>query len=150
MLEGPESINPEDAVKEVATAFTVQAQLDAGTHFVLQSYLPRDAAIGEYNALTDKLFSVIERRQWKNQLVDLKTQLAADEKNYEHFAEDFHGIEGRHAEEWQNRGKKGDPIIGAKERAAKHNAEQNLKRAKEETERKKTLIAALETKLKDG
>ncbi|HXO11935.1 MAG TPA: hypothetical protein VN871_06190 [Mycobacterium sp.] len=144
MLEGPEVRSAEPA--DIATALTLQVQV-GGSQLVMQTYIGRDAPISAYHALTDKLRRVIDRQAWKDMLAQEQETLRNSEKNLANFKRTFDSVEDRHAEEWKRRGKKGDPVIGAKEEAEKHNAKQGMQAGKEAIERSKATIAELQAKL---
>jgi hypothetical protein len=149
-MEGPEVIDPLASAKGIATAFTLQLPLPNGGSIVLQTYLDRDADVSVYHETADKLYRVYERQSWKSELIDINTALAADEVMEKGLLEDFERIEGDHAALWKQRGKKGDPVLGQKEEAARENVKTNVKRVRAEIEKKKAAIIELEAKIATG
>jgi HD-GYP domain-containing protein (c-di-GMP phosphodiesterase class II) len=147
-MQGPEVRDPEPP--EIATAFTLQVQLDNGKQMVLQSYLPRDAPIKDYHAFADKMHLVVERQQWKSDIVGLNGALEVERRSLQAAEADFSRVEKEHVEKWQNTGRKGDPKVTPAEDAHRKNARSNIQRFRDEIAKKEKLVADLEIKLKDG
>jgi hypothetical protein len=146
VLKGPEV---KDAAPDtIATAITIQGQA-GGKQMVVQTYLERDASIGAYHGFVDKMYRVMERQEWKELLEMHQRELFQDEKNMANYVTDFNSIGVNYAADWAARGKKGEPVLGAKEKAQKHNSENNIKNAKGSIDKHKKAIAELEQKLKD-
>jgi hypothetical protein len=122
-------------------------QLDQATHFIQQTFVRRDDPIAVHHREADKLYAVIERQQWKKDLVNLKDALAQDEKMLANFEEDFNRIEADSAIKWKAKGKSGDPRLTPQEETQREQCKTNAKRCRSEIENKKDLVAKLEKKL---
>src|SRR6266849_206862 len=110
MLDMPKSIDPEQAIEnEIAVAVTISTQVSERRQIVMQTYLPRDAAIEMFHQTIDKLTTTVDRQEAKQQLEEHKIHLVAEQKNLKQLEQDYLNIEIRNAEQWKARQKKGDP-----------------------------------------
>lgn len=131
-------------VTEPATGITLSVALAEGRSLVLQTFLPRDAALGDHHALLDKLGIAVDRQNAKYRLEGLKANLEVHNKTLEQLQSDYVRIEERASDVWKVRGKKGEPMLSATEAAQKNNAEQNIKRYRVEIAKLETEIAQCE------
>ena len=135
---------------DLAVAITLQATLDGGKQMVLQTYIGRDEEIGAYNKLTDKLYRVVERQEWKTHVVNLKTTIEADERTARAMEADYNRVEVDVAERWKVKGKQGDPRLTPQESAARSNLKTSIEARRENIAKLMALKDELEAKLKDG
>lgn len=121
-----------EPAKGIAVAVTVSTQLGDGRSIVMQTYLDRDAEQGQFDGTLDKLGAVVDRQEAKYQLRGLKANLEVHEATLKQLETDYAKIEQNATAEWTKRGKKGTPQLAASELAQKGNAEQNIKRYRQE------------------
>jgi hypothetical protein len=146
-METPLVRDPEPT-GEIAVALTLSTTLPEGRSLVMQTYLPRDADVGEFHKCLDKLGSAADRQAAKYKLEGLRAALDVHEQTLKQMQEDFANIDVKAERIWKERNKKGPPVLGPNEAAAKGNAEQNMKRWAHEIVKLKTEIAQCEAVLK--
>ena len=146
-MQGPISKAPPAGGDDVVTAYTLQVQLDQGTHFIQQTFVRRDDPIAVHHREADKLYAVIERQQSKKDLINLRDALAQDEKMMANFEEDFNRIEADSVIKWKSSNRKGEPRLTPQEETQREQCKTNAKRCRSEIENKKALLAKLEKKL---
>lgn len=147
MSKGPIVKQPSAGGDDLATAYTLQVQLDAGTHLVLQTFVRRDDPLSIHHREADKLYAVVERQQWKKDVVGVKAALAEDEKMLANFEEDFNRIEADNAIKWKARNRNGEPKLTPQEETQREQCKTNAKRCRTEIQSKQALLAKLEKKL---
>jgi hypothetical protein len=145
-MEGPKVVEAETS-PEPATGITLQSQLDNGQHLVLQTFIGRDASMASYHGVTDKLYRVVERQKWKTDLATLKGSIEQDERLQKAQEADFNRIEFQSAQQWEARGKKGEPKLTNAEEASRLNVRTSIKALRETITKKKDLVAELEKRL---
>lgn len=136
-----EVLDAEKSVGDVAAGITITAQISQSRSIVIQTYLPRDAAVGAFHSILDKLGAAADRQEAKYRLEGLQTELAQHEKVAKSLEEDYTSIETRSAEEWKRRNKKGEPALNDNERAQKSTAKTNIERYRVEIVKIKSEIA---------
>lgn len=107
---------------DIAAAITLNVQLGERRTLSLATYVPRDAELGAYNAVLDKLGAAADRQEAKIKLLDLKRELKVTTARAEQHAKDYERIDIKNVEDWERTGKKGSPKLSAQEQAAKDNA----------------------------
>ena len=107
---------------DIAAAITLNVQLGERRTLSLATYVPRDAGIGGYNAVLDKLGAAADRQEAKIKLIDLKRELQVTTARAEQHAEDYQRIDQKNADDWERSGKKGPPKLSSQEQSAKDNA----------------------------
>jgi hypothetical protein len=107
---------------DIAAAITLNVQLGERRTLSLATYVPRDADIGAYNAVLDKLGAAADRQEAKIKLIDLKRELQVTTARAEQHASDYQRIDQKNADDWERSGKKGAPRLSAQEQSAKDNA----------------------------
>ena len=108
--------------EDIAAAITLDVVLGERRKLTISTYVPRDAELGAYNAVLDKLGAAADRQEAKGKLIDLRRELKQARKNSENHAEDYQRIEQRNAEDWERTGKKGPPKLSTQEIEAQRNA----------------------------
>ena len=146
MLDQPHSLDPEDAFaspdeKEIAAQVTMTAQTSSNRSIVMQTYLPRDAALGMYHGVLDKMSTAIDRQEAKANLEGLEAEQALEEKTLKAMEEDYLAVPARARAAWQASGRKGEYKPSPQEQAQKGQAEQGIKRFRESIEKRKGAIA---------
>ena len=145
MLDKPESLDPERSFgdvesKAIAVAITVTSQVAGNRSIVMQTYLERDASLGVFNAVLDKLAKASDRQEAKLQLESLQDELKKHESNLQRMIEDYQSIEARSEEQWVKRGKRGEHKLTDAERSQKSTAKTNIERWREEIKKIQVLI----------
>ena len=107
---------------DIAAAITLNVQLGERRTLSLATYVPRDAELGAYNAVLDKLGAAADRQEAKIRLIDLKRELKVTTARATQHAEDYQRVDTRNADDWERSGKKGSPKLSAQEQTAKDNA----------------------------
>ena len=133
MLTKPDVLDPEDNYQEpdqkaVALGITVTSQVSDRRSIVMQTYVARDVPLSLYHLTLDKISAAVDRQEAKARLEGLQAELGQHEKTLRALEEDYAGIEGRNAETWKARGKKGEPQLSDNERAQKATAKTNIER----------------------
>src|SRR5215472_1895592 len=146
MLDKPESLDPERSFgdvesKAIAVAITVTSQVAANRSIVMQTYLERDAPLGVFNTVLDKLAKASDRQEAKLQLESLQDELKKHESNLQRMIEDYQSIEARSEEQWVKRGKRGEHKLTDAERSQKSTAKTNIERWREEIKKIQVQIA---------
>jgi len=144
-----QSLNPEEGVREVAAAITVSVNLTDRRNIVVQTYIPRDASIEDYNEVLDKVGKAVDRQEAIYRIVDLKVNLETHKRTLKQLEDDYSRIEAKNAAEWKARNKQGEPRLNPNELAQKSTAEQNIKRYRVEITKIEADIAACQ-KVIDG
>ena len=121
--------------QEIAAAVTLRVGLGQTRELTLQTYIPRDADVGAYHAVLDKLGAAADRQDAKGRLVDLHREVAQVKKMIGQATEDFNRIEVKNAEDWTAIGKKGAPRLSSQEEQAKKQAKVTVERYHEELQR---------------
>jgi hypothetical protein len=139
-----EIIEAEDQVKDVAAGITLTAAVSQNRSIVIQTYLPRDATIEQFNALMDKLSLTADRQEAKVRLEEERANLALEEKTLKQFEEDFSQMDARAEAVWQKSGRKGPYRPSPAEVAQKGTAETNIRRYREAITKRKAEISKCE------
>jgi hypothetical protein len=146
----PEAQFASPDVRGMAAAVTVTAQISQNRSIVMQTYLDRDAPVGDFHRLLDKLNTAIERQEAKTNLEDNRVNLALEEKTLKQLTEDYHAIETRSEATWAARGKQGAAKLNPAEVAQKEGAKVTIGRYTEAIAKRKADIAKLEAIVAEG
>lgn len=135
MLDTPERRDPEQAFaapdeKAMACAITITTQVGSNRSVVVQTYLDRDADIGIYHSVFDKLNKVVDRQEAKLQIEGIEADLKRMRDNHNRLVTDFGAIEERAQETWEKRGKRGPFKLSDTEEAQKKQAMNNIEAGK--------------------
>jgi hypothetical protein len=136
MLDQPHALDPEDTFarpdeKEIATAITLTAAVSSNRQIVMQTYMSRDAALGDYHKVIDKLSAATDRQEAKAQLEGLLAEQALEEKTLREMENEFLKIPDRAEALWQASGKKGPYKPSPAEVTQRGQAEQGIRRFRE-------------------
>lgn len=139
-----EVLEAEQSVGDVAAGITITAQISQSRSIVIQTYLPRDATVGAFHDILDKLGVAADRQEAKYRLENLQAELAQHEKVSRSLEEDYASIEDRSEKAWIAGGKKGQHKLSANEMAQKSTAKTNIERYRVEIVKIKGEIAKCE------
>lgn len=148
--QDPEAQFTPPDVKGMAAAITITAQISQNRQIVMQTYLDRDAPIGEFHQVLDKFDKAIGRQEAKTNLEENRTNLELEERTMNQLIEDYNSIESRSAAAWKARNKHGEPKLSQAEEAQKATAKTNIQRYRDATARRKADIARLEAIIAEG
>lgn len=148
MLDKPEVRDPESEFappeeKAIAVAVTLTAQVSQNRSIVMQTYIPRDAEMGEYHHALDKLSAAVDRQEAKANLESEETQLALEEKTLRQMKEDYAGIQERSEKAWVASNRRGPHKLTPQEEGQKQQAVVAMTRYKEAIEKRTREIAKL-------
>ena len=129
---------------EISTATTLNVQLGERRTLSLSTWVPRDAGIGAYNAVLDKLGAAADRQEAKIRLLDLQRELKVTTARAEQHLADYQRIDQKNADDWERSGKKGAPKLSAQEQSAKDNAKIAAENYKKQIDALAAEIAATE------
>lgn len=129
---------------DIAAAITLNVQLGERRTLSLATYVPRDADIGGYNAVLDKLGAAADRQEAKIRLLDLQRELKVTKARAEQHIVDYQRIDQKNADDWGRSGKKGPPKLSAQEQSAKDNAKIAAENYKKQIDALVAEIAATE------
>ena len=146
----PEAQFASPDVKGMAAAITVTAQISQQRSIVMQTYLDRDAPVGEFHRVLDKFDRAIGRQEAKTNLEEHEANLALEEKTLAQLSEDFHAIESNSQAAWEARGKAGQHKLNPAETAQKENAKTTIRRYQEAIAKRKADIAKLKGIVAEG
>ena len=146
MLDTPERRDPEQTFRDpeekaVACAITITTQVGSNRSIVVQTYLERDASLGHYHVVLDKLNKAVDRQEAKLQIENLEADLLRMEVNHGKLVQDYQGIEDRAQKAWDVRGKKGSFRLSEQELVHKEQAMQTIAAGKVNVARLKADIA---------
>lgn len=144
MLDPVRVVDSEQEIQDVAAAITVTAQISQNRSIVIQTYLPRDAAIGDYHDLLDKAQASIDRQEARDSLEREKTSLAADQAQLKNLENDYVVMPQRAEQAWIASGKKGPYKPNAHEIAQKGVTETNIRGYRDRLKIREAEIARLE------
>ena len=152
MLNVPESLDPESEFappdqKEMACAVTLTAQMSQTRSLVVQTYVARDAPIGLFHTVLDKLSKAINRQEAVLDLEAEELNLKVEKDKLRSMQEDFLRIEDDAQAEWERRGKKGPFKLGEKENAAKRTSVITIDRYKDAIAERTARIEKLKAKI---
>lgn len=133
--------------KEIGTGIQLQSQLGSKRVLVFNAAISRDAPVGEYHKLVEKLSAVCDRQELRFVLEDLERNLIIDRDGLAAAQEAFLAIDEKNAADWKMRGKNGPPKLSDSERAAKLQCGVNIERFKTEIRKKEVAIEELKGKL---
>jgi hypothetical protein len=136
--------------KGMAAAITVTAQISQNRSIVVQTYLDRDAPVGEFHLVLDKFGEAIERQEAKAHLIEAEDNLALEEKTRRQMLEDLGSIETRSQANWERSNKRGQWKLTDAEAAQKTTAATNVKRFDEAIAKRKGEIAKLQAVIAKG
>lgn len=133
--------------KEIGTGIQLQSQLGSKRVLVFNAAISRDAPVGEYHKLVEKLSAVCDRQELRFTLEDLEKDLVTHEEGLAGAQEAFLTVDENNAKEWQRRGKSGPPKLSDSERAAKMQAATNIEVFKSKIKQRQIAIEEIKGKL---
>lgn len=125
----------------MACAITITSQVGSNRSIVVQTYLDRDAEIGIYHEVVDKLNKVVDRQEAKLQIDSIEADLKRMRDNYARQVHDFQQVELHAEEAWGKRGKRGAFKLSETEERNKKQAEQNIEAGKANIKHLEDLLA---------
>lgn len=112
-------MDPDQFVKQdIAVGISVTTQVGP-SNVVLTTCIERDAPVGDFHALVDKLGLVVDRLNLKREVEGLKATLENTRRNAKLSVEQGMLLEQRSQRDWQAKGKKGNWHLSPKEEADK-------------------------------
>jgi hypothetical protein len=131
---------------EVGAGVTLVSKIGDRT-LQFSTALPRDASLGHFNALVDKLSSVCERQEAKILLHDIERSILVDEDQMMLAQEEIPEIEVRAEAAWLKAGKKGKFSLNDNEKARQQMLANNLHKLKGDIAKKKIAVTELREKI---
>lgn len=115
---------PLPTMTEPAVAVTYQIGLSENRSLVLQSAIERDAPLRAYDGFLDKLADAAERQRAKLNLIQMRVELAQEERLIAQMGEDLERVENAGREAWEKGSRKG-PYKPTDAQAAQMNNSRN-------------------------
>jgi hypothetical protein len=113
--------------------------------------LPRDASLGQYNSLMDKLIEVCERQEAKILLGDVQRSILSDEEQLEQAKEEIPLIEVRAEALWRkDERKKGPFVLSDSDKARQLMLANNIHKLKGTIANKQIAVDELRGKIAKG
>lgn len=111
---------------DVAITFSIEAKINQSRSIVAQTAVPRDAEVGEINAVLDKVAGALDRQEAKALLKGLKVTLERDRKQFDRQVDQVAKLRQTYESEWAAQNRRGPYELRGQQKSNIENQEASL------------------------